>query len=162
MAAMAASGRPSKVQVRTCLTCTNRLSDLCYDTHTLCEKCRNQVCGIDSFCDECRSWTKDFRRMFVIILLKFNLNQRSNPPPTSAVFDTGTIASVFERLHDLLDKFQGRSTPPSENLGSVRRSPTAGTSDNARPNPLTRIRPPRALIRPLDLQWLRMSSCPRS
>ena len=65
MAAMAASGRPSKVQVRTCLTCTNRLSDLCYDTHTLCEKCRNQVCGIDSFCDECRSWTKDFRRMYV-------------------------------------------------------------------------------------------------
>ena len=51
--------------MRTCLTCTNRLSDLCYDTHTLCEKCRNQVCGNDSFCDECRSWTKDFRRMYV-------------------------------------------------------------------------------------------------
>ena len=51
--------------MRTCLTCTNRLSDLCYDTHTLCEKCHNQVCGNDSFCDECRSWTKDFRRMYV-------------------------------------------------------------------------------------------------
>ena len=65
MAAMAESGRPSKVQVRTCLTCTNRLSDLCYDKHTLCEKCRNQVCGYDSFCDECRSWSTDFRRMYV-------------------------------------------------------------------------------------------------
>ena len=65
MAAMAESGRPSKVQVRTCLTCTNRLSDLCYDTHTLCEKCCNQVCGYNSFCDECRSWSTDFRRMYV-------------------------------------------------------------------------------------------------
>ena len=65
MAAMAESGRPSKVQVRTCLTCTNRLSDLCYDKHTLCEKSCNQVCGSDSFCDECRSWPNDFRRMYV-------------------------------------------------------------------------------------------------
>ena len=31
----------------------------------LCEKCRGQVCGYDSFCDECRSWTKDFRRMYL-------------------------------------------------------------------------------------------------
>ena len=33
------------------------------------------------------------------------------PPPfptTPAVFDAGTIASVFTRLHELLDKFQGR------------------------------------------------------
>ena len=65
MAAIAESGRPSKVQVRTCLKCTNRLSDLCYDKHTLCEKCRNQVCGYNSFCDECRSWSTDFRRMYM-------------------------------------------------------------------------------------------------
>ena len=65
MAAMAESGRPSKVQVHTCLNCTNRLSDLCYDKHTLCEKCRNWVCGYNSFCDECRSWSTDFRRMYV-------------------------------------------------------------------------------------------------
>ena len=60
-------------------------------------------------------------------------------PPTSAVFDAGTITSVFERLHELLDKFKGRSTPPPENVGSVRRSPTAGPSDNARPNPLAQV-----------------------
>ena len=71
--------------------------------------------------------------------MKFNLNQRSLPPPSSAVFDASTITSVFERLHDLLDKFQGRSTPPTENVSSVRRSPTAGPSDNARPNPLTQV-----------------------
>ena len=75
------------------------------------------------------------------MLLKFNFSQRCPlpPPPTSAVFDAGTIASVFERLHDLLDKFKGRSTLPSENVGSVRRSPTAGPSDNARPNPLAQV-----------------------
>ena len=73
--------------------------------------------------------------------MKFNLSQRCPlpTPPTSAVFDAGTIASVFERLHDLLDKFKGRSTPPPENVGSVRRSPTAGPSDIARPNPLAQV-----------------------
>ena len=197
MAAMADSGRSTKVQVHSCLTCTNRLSDLCYDTHSLCEKYRNQVCGYDSFCDECCSWTKDFGRMYVkhqrtlhqkrvskgnanakvsnvsmeshvsipVVILPLdsqsvnidddlsNLGNIQNidniveiqsqpempPPPTSAVFDAGTITSVFERLHELLGKFQGRSTPPPENVGSVRRSPTAGPSDNARPNPLTQV-----------------------
>ena len=65
MAAKADPGKSTKVQVRTCLTCTTRLSELCYDTHTLCEKCRGQVCGYDSFCDECRLWTKEFRRMYM-------------------------------------------------------------------------------------------------
>ena len=65
MAAIAESGRFSKVQLRTCLKFTNRLSDLCYDKHTLCEKCCNQVCGYNSFCDECRSWSTDFRKMYV-------------------------------------------------------------------------------------------------
>ena len=211
MAAMAESGRPSKVQVRTCLTCTNRLSDLCYDTHTLCEKCRNQVCGYDSFCDECRSWSKDFCRMYVkhqrtlhqkrvskgnakakaksppmaddsgsnvsieshasipVVILPLdsqlvniddNLGNIQNieniieiqqpqpevcvcvctpPPPPPPVFDAGTIASVFDRLHNLLSKFEGRSTPQIENVGSDRRSLTAGPSDNARLNPLTQV-----------------------
>ena len=79
----------------------------------------------------------------LIILLKFSLNQRSPPPPppptTPAVFDAGTIASVFTRLHELHDKFQGRRTPPPENVGSDRRSPTAGPSDIARPNPLAQV-----------------------
>ena len=65
MAAMAESGRPSKVQVRSFLKCTNRLSELCYDKHTLCEKCRKQVCSYSSFCDECRSWSTDFRKIYV-------------------------------------------------------------------------------------------------
>ena len=222
LAAMADPGKSTKVQVRSCLTCTTRLSELCYDTHTLCEKCRGQVCGYDSFCDECRSWTKDFRRMYLkhqrtlhqkrvskgnakakaksppvvddaasnvsmeslasvpVVILPLdpqavevddNLSNLGNiqnidniveiqsqpeipppspPPPhthtttttTSAVFDAGTITSVFTRLHELLDKFQGRRTPPPGNVGSDRRSPTAGPCDIARPNPLAQVADP--------------------
>ena len=75
----------------------------------------------------------------LIILLKFSLNQRPPPPTSPTVFDAGTFASVFTRLHELLDKFQGRRTPPPENVGSDRRSPTAGPSDIARPNPLAQV-----------------------
>ena len=62
---MAESGQPSKLQVRSCLTCSSRLSDFCFDKHTFCEKCCNQVCGYNSFCDECRSWSTDFRKIYV-------------------------------------------------------------------------------------------------
>ena len=61
------------------------------------------------------------------------------PSPPSVVFDAGTIASVFDRLHNLLSKFEGSSTPQIQNVGSVRRSSTAGPSDNARLNPLTQV-----------------------
>ena len=39
----------------------------------------------------------------------------------------------------MLDKFRGCRTPPPENVGSDRRSPTAGPSDIARPNPLAQV-----------------------
>ena len=58
------------------------------------------------------------------------------PSPPTSNFDAGIVQSAFTRLHELLDKFQGRRTPPREYLGSDRRSPTAGPSDIARPNPL--------------------------
>ena len=45
--------------------CTTRLSELCYDTHTKCEACRGQVCSADSFCDECESWSADFRKLYL-------------------------------------------------------------------------------------------------
>ena len=55
------------------------------------------------------------------------------------VFDAGTLASVFDRLTNLLSKLEGSSTPQIEHVGSVRRSSTAGPSDNARLNPLTQV-----------------------
>ena len=156
-------------------------------THTLCEKCRGKVCDYDSFCDECKSWTKDFRRMYMkhqrtlylrrvlkenakaktkstpvvddaantasieshvslpVVILPIdpqsvdtddnlvNLGNIQNvdnvveiqtrpeipppPPPPTSNFDAGIVQSAFTRLHELLDKFQGRRTPPREYLG---------------------------------------------
>ena len=79
----------------------------------------------------------------LIMSLKFRLDRRSPPlpspplpsPPTSN-FDSGIVQSAFTRLHELLE---GCRTPPREYLGSDRRSPTAGPSDIARPNPLTQV-----------------------
>ena len=61
------------------------------------------------------------------------------PPPPTSNFDAGIVQSAFTRPHELLDKFQGRRTPPREYLGSDRRSPTAGPSDIARPNPIAQV-----------------------
>ena len=65
---MAATDQPKKtmkVVWRTCLSCTTRLSELCYDTHTLCETCRGKVCNSTSFCKECENWTADFRKLYL-------------------------------------------------------------------------------------------------
>ena len=65
---MATTDQPkktTKVVWRTCLTCSTRLSELCYDTHTLCETCRGKVCNSTSFCKECENWTSDFRKLYL-------------------------------------------------------------------------------------------------
>ena len=65
---MAATDQPkksAKIIWRTCMLCSTRLSELCYDTHTLCEACRGQVCTSDSFCKECESWSDDFRKLYL-------------------------------------------------------------------------------------------------
>ena len=65
MAAKGQSGKSTKMVWRTCLKCTTRLSELCYDKHTLCETCRGKVCDFNSFCEECESWTQDFRTLYM-------------------------------------------------------------------------------------------------
>ena len=45
----------------------------------------------------------------------------------------------FAKLNQILDEFRGRRTPPRENVGSDRRSPSAGPSDIARPNPIAQV-----------------------
>ena len=65
MAAKDQPGKSTKMVWRTCLKCSTRLSELCYDTHTLCETCRNKVCDLNSFCEECESWTPEFRKLYL-------------------------------------------------------------------------------------------------
>ena len=47
--------------------------------------------------------------------------------------------AAFAKLNQMLDEFRGRRTPPRENVGSDRRSPSAGPSDIARPNPIAQV-----------------------
>ena len=65
MAANAPPKMTTKIVWRSCLKCTTRLSELCYDTHTLCEACRGKVCDLNSFCEECQSWTPEFRKVYL-------------------------------------------------------------------------------------------------
>ena len=67
-AKMAATDQPkksAKIVWRTCMLCSTRLSELCYDTHTKCESCRGQVCSLDSFCNECEGWSAEFRKLYL-------------------------------------------------------------------------------------------------
>ena len=57
--------RPGSVYYTDCSLDTTRLSELCYDTHTLCETCRDKVCDLNSFCEECESWTPEFRKLYL-------------------------------------------------------------------------------------------------
>ena len=213
---MAAKGQPrksTKMIWRTCLKCTTRLSELCYDTHTLCETCRGKVCDYNSFCEECDSWTKDFRTLYMrhqrklylkrvskgnakskaksppvvdddassasieshvslsVVMLPLdpqlvdaevdlgelgnlqavdsvveiqsqpksptNNNNNNNTPPPG--FDANLMNAAFAKLNQMLDEFRGRRTPLRENVGSDRRSPSAGPSDIARPNPIAQV-----------------------
>ena len=65
MAATDQPKKPTKIVWRTCISCTTRLSELCYDTHTLCEAYRGKVCNSTSFCKECENWTADFRKLYL-------------------------------------------------------------------------------------------------
>ena len=65
MAAKDLPGKTTKMVWRSCLKCSTRLSELCYDTHTLCETCGNKVCDLNSFCEECESWTPEFRKLYL-------------------------------------------------------------------------------------------------
>ena len=100
MAAKGQPGKSTKMVRRTCLRCTTRLSELCYDTHTLCERCRGKVCDYNSFCEESDSWTKDFRKMYMrhqrTLYLKHvskgNAKSKAKSPPV--VDDDASTASI--------------------------------------------------------------------
>ena len=65
---MAATDQPkksAKIVWCTCMLCSTRLSELCYDMHTLCEACRGQVCSFVSFCKECEGWSAEFRKLYL-------------------------------------------------------------------------------------------------
>ena len=56
MAAKDQPGKSTKMVWRSCLKCSTRLSELA---------CRNKVCDLYSFCEECESWTPEFRKLYL-------------------------------------------------------------------------------------------------
>ena len=64
---------------------------------------------------------------------------KSPPPPATSGFDANLMNAAFAKLNQMLDEFRGRRTPFRENVGSDRRSPSAGHSDIARPNPIAQV-----------------------
>ena len=66
-------------------------------------------------------------------------SQPKSPTPPASGFDANLTNSAFAKLNQMLDEIRGRRTPPRENVGSDRRSPSAGPSDIARPNPIAQV-----------------------
>ena len=60
-----AAADPKQRKLRKCTNCTSRMPSFFYDNHTLCTKCRNQVCDMQLVCDECRDWPVTKRKIFV-------------------------------------------------------------------------------------------------
>ena len=95
----ATDGKSTKMVWRSCLKCPTRLSELCYDTHTLCETCRNKVCDMNSFCEECKTWTPEFRRLYLrnkrtlFIKRRSKQNRKSRAKSPPQVDDDASSAS---------------------------------------------------------------------
>ena len=60
-----AAAAPAKRKFRKCTNCTSRMPSFSYDNHTLCTRCRNQVCDMQLVCEECRDWPITKRKVFV-------------------------------------------------------------------------------------------------
>ena len=202
MAAINPPKKSTKIVWRTCISCTTRLSELCYDTHTLCEACRGKVCNSTSFCKECENWTDEFCKLYLrhkrslllkrvskkdkkgarakaksppqvddaastasqeshvsppVVLLPLNqelmdanigleelqqfqhvdnvVELQLQPVPPSTTVSIGT--SFFDKVNNMMETFN--KFVPFSQLGSARRSPTAGPSDIVSPNPVDRV-----------------------
>ena len=60
-----AADAPAKKKFRKCTNCTSRMPSFSYDNHTLCTRCRNQVCDMQLVCEECRDWPITKHKVFV-------------------------------------------------------------------------------------------------
>ena len=60
-----AAAAPANRKFRKCSHCPSRMPSFAFDNHTLCTKCRNQVCDMELVCDECRDWPPQKCKVFV-------------------------------------------------------------------------------------------------
>ena len=95
---------PKQRNLRKCTNCTSRMPSFLYDNHTLCTKCRNQVCNMNLVCDECRDWPITKRKNFVHYNNKLRIKCESkrrqarlaSTASDQSVFDTDTDVPLEE------------------------------------------------------------------
>ena len=96
--------------------CSKRMADINRDAHTLCTKCRNQVCDVNLVCGECKDWTPEQRKVFVSHTKgntrKREFNQRQRDQKRGGVHhlsessDSESISSAREPSIELVDSPQ--------------------------------------------------------
>ena len=67
---------------RSCPRCARRMSSLQFDKHSLCVVCRDVKCSLDTFCKECKSWSKDF--MLGYVEHQRSLGSKGKKPATTS------------------------------------------------------------------------------
>ena len=60
-----AAAAPAQRKFWKCSHCPSCMPFFAFDNHTLCTKCRNQVCDMELVCDECRDWPLPKHKVFV-------------------------------------------------------------------------------------------------
>ena len=99
-----AAAAPNKRKLRKCTNCTSRMPSFFYDNHTLCTKCRNQVCDMQLVCEECRDWPVTKRKIFVNYNHKLRIKRESkqrqarlaSAASDQSVYDTDTDVPLDE------------------------------------------------------------------
>ena len=99
-----AAAAPNKRKLRKCTNCTSHMHSFFYDKHTLCTKCRNQVCDMQLVCEECRDWPDTKRKIFVNYNHKLRIKRESkqrqarlaSAASDQSVYDTDTDVPLDE------------------------------------------------------------------
>ena len=95
----------TKRRYRKCTHCTSRMSSIMYDNHTLCTKCRKQVCDMTLVCAECHDWPISKCQVFVDYSNSLRVKRESKQrqlrlaaayASDQSVYETDTDVSVDE------------------------------------------------------------------
>ena len=92
---------PAKRRFRKCTNCTSRMSSITYDNHTLCIKCRKQVCDMTIVCEECRDWPITKRQVFVDYSNSLRIKRESKQRQARLAAAYASDQSVYETDTDV-------------------------------------------------------------
>ena len=91
----------AKRRFRKCTNCTSRMPSITYDNHTLCIKCRKQVCDMTVVCEECRDWPITKRQVFVNYSNSLRIKRESKQRQARLAADYASDQSVYETDTDV-------------------------------------------------------------